>query len=104
MKKISKIISLCLFVITIVLALLSIFINGGILFAIIGIATFITAVSLLICKTNPVLCSCFNLLLYAIFLFEFLFIGKFKLAILIDILLLVVFSVIYISKKEVINK
>lgn len=67
---------------------------------IIIVATFITAVSLLICKTNPVLCSCFNLLLYAIFLFEFLFIGKFKLAILIDILLLVVFSVIYISKKR----
>ena len=104
MRKNSKIISLCLFVITIVLALLSLFINGGILFAVIGIATFITAVSLLICKINPALCSCFNLLLYAILLFEFLFIGKVKLAILIDILLLVVFSVIYIRKRNKLSK
>lgn len=100
MKKINKIISLCFFVLTIVLGLSAIFINGGILYAIIGAATFIIALSLLICRTNPILCSCFNLLLYAIILFEFLFIGKFIHAILIDILLLGVFSAVYIKKKK----
>jgi len=99
MKTISKP-AICSLILGIIFTALAVIINGGILYAMIAAGLFVSALSLQICRTKPIVCTCFNLLLYVIALIDFLFIGTVKHAVLIDVLLICIFSAIHIQRKK----
>ena len=97
---IKKIIIICLLVATVIFAVLATLVNGGTIFALVGAATFIAFMSLIIFKTHPVIATSCILLMYVMTLAEVLFNGRAIYSIVADLLIVGSATMIYAKKNK----